>query len=192
MTPLHPSFLLISHYLSCSFDEHIAELPQIRDRTPVEMVIGFKGEAELFTTAYLAMNFWWQHLAGFRYNDAVGGYNAETSFSRAIWLFESLLDDVHFTQNIAISLILGMFLGPALELFLEPFAFTAEHIFSRILATIFKVYITESNFNLWIASMTATLNNFDCLVGSSDYIPSLTSITGSGGGTGGKIIITPD
>ncbi len=158
---------------SNNLDRRLADA--ILQKTPAKAVIGFKGAAELFATTFLVSNFWWQHMAGLQYNGDYYGYGAETAYSRSIWLLESLLADAKFTANLVISAILAYFTGPLV--------FTVKGIMTKILQTIFKNGITEAAFNLFVSNVVATMNGF-IYYSNGDYIGSLVSGGGSGGGSG--------
>ncbi|MDF1540375.1 MAG: hypothetical protein P1Q69_15880 [Candidatus Thorarchaeota archaeon] len=148
----------------------------IKDRTPVKAVVGFNGIADLFPAYFLVMNFWWQHVAGYRYNDQVGGYNAETSVSRSIWLLEGLMSDAFFTA--------GLLIGAAVGYFVGPIVFSVRGIAERILQTIFKNGITQVLWDLFLAGIYDTMDAFTF---TGSFVGSLITIGGGSGGGGGGV-----
>ena len=154
----------------------------IKDNTAVRLVIGFSGEAELFAATFLAMNYWYAHIAGLRTpTGSFGGYNGAASFSRAQWLLESLLDDIDWTVSMTISVIVAVILGLLYGL--------GTAIFEGILDETFENGISQIVFNTWYNSVSSTLDGY-MKMDDGEYVPSLTPVSG-GGGKGG-IIVTPD
>jgi hypothetical protein len=157
----------------------------IKDTTSAKMVVGFSGTADVWAAAYLCINFWWSHIAGLRNSyGGYGGYDGVTSFARAKEFLQAYINDATASTDLLISFLLGGFFGVALG----PLEGAAASLFEGILHFEFQSGISNALLHNWLNNMYTTMNNFTYM-NDGQYIPSMTPISGDGGG--GGIIITP-
>jgi len=155
----------------------------IKDRTDVRMVIGYSGEVDVLAATLLAMNFWWSHIAGLRnhyssgtgWSEGFGGYSGATSFARARYLLEEMIEDLEDGTIFIVSVLAGVAAG----YIAGPLGGVAGAFLSETFGNILGDKISASIYGAWIQACENALSAF-VKIDNGEYVPSLTPVSGGG------------
>jgi hypothetical protein len=140
---------------------------ELRTRTSIDAVIGFKDVANIVGATLLSQSFWGFHVA----YEYIGGISTDTSYSNTVARIQNKINIIQVGGGIAISILIGLLVS------------CAESGIGAILISSLLSGITS--FVVLYALMDevqATLNNWE-MVGTN--VPGLYWPSGGGGG-GGK------
>ncbi len=148
----------------------------IKQKTSVRLVLGYSGEVELSAAVFLAMNFWWEHIAGLRVTGSYGGRSGESSFSRARYLLTKAIDDLEDSFGVGASVLGGLIGG----WIFGPLGGIAGAVFGELLGDILGNAMSEAAFGEWIQAWEDAYDAFR-KVDDGEYVPSLTPVYSGGG-----------
>lgn len=140
---------------------------ELRIRTSVEAVVGFKDEVNIVAATLLSQSFWGFHVA-YTY---IGGISSDTSFTNSISRIQMKIDLINSISGIAAAVAVGWLVGLA-----------SSGIGSAFLAALLAEIISGPMLALLMGQVQDTLNSWE-LIGTN--VPGLYWPSGGGGG-GGK------
>ncbi len=142
---------------------------ELRTRTSIEAVVGFKDAANILGATLLSQSFWGFHVA----YEYIGGISTDTSYTNTVQRIQGKIDLIKFGGGITISIAIGLMLGLA-------GSGVGYTLIGGILSGITSLYVL----GLLLDEVQAALNNWE-LIGSN--VPGLYWPSGGGeGGGGGK------
>jgi hypothetical protein len=140
---------------------------ELRTRTSIQAVIGFKDVANILGATLLSQSLWGFHVA----YEYIGGISTDTSYTNTVQRIQYKIDTIKFGAAITISIAIGLLVGLAKS-------GAGATLISSIVSGITSLYVL----GLLLDEVQAALNNWE-LIGSN--VPGLYWPSGGGGGGGG-------
>jgi len=140
---------------------------ELRTRTSIEAVIGFKDVANILGATVLSQSFWEFHVA----YEYIGGISTDTSYTNTVQRIQNKIDIIKFGGGITIAFAIGLLMGLA-----------GSGVGSVLISSLLSGITSLVVLNYLLDEVQATLNNWE-LIGNN--VPGLYWPSGgsSGGGT---------